>query len=123
MRLLRRSKWIVSVGSPDNAISRSHVLAKFVSHQTLTKQSQVKLWTLYVASFCTCTAARCCSDFARFSLVLVFWFGFLSQSKCALTRLTARLHVGVSFLNARDSSLAAAFALNPVFFMRLLRII
>lgn len=28
----------------------------------------------------------------------------------------ARLHVGVGFLNARDSSLSAAFALNPIFF-------
>lgn len=55
----------------------SHVLAKFVSHQTLTKQSQVKLWTLYVASFCTFTAARCCSDFARFSLDF-FFFGLVS---------------------------------------------
>lgn len=54
----------------------SHVLAKFVSHQTLTKQSQVKIWTLRVSSFYIFNASRFCSNFARFPLDFLVWFPF-----------------------------------------------
>lgn len=55
----------------------SHVLAKFVSHQTLTKPSQDQKWTLYLDSFYSFNASRLCSNFARFPLD--FGVAFLSQ--------------------------------------------
>lgn len=63
----------------------SHVLAKFVSHQTLTKERQLKIWTLTLTAFYIFNALRFCSNVARFSLD--FYFRFLLQFKCALTHL------------------------------------